>query len=86
MKKYGITLDDYEALSAAQDNRCLICGDAETGGLHVDHDHRTGRVRGLLCGRCNKAIGLFDDDPTRVLAAERYLVDSRNMEERRRPT
>jgi hypothetical protein len=86
VKKYGITLDEYEALSESQNHLCQICGDTEEGGLHVDHDHRTGEIRGLLCGRCNKAIGLFDDDPTRVLAAERYLVQtSRKMKERRPP-
>jgi hypothetical protein len=58
-RKYGITLDDYERMFAAQSGVCAICGEArpEERTLHVDHDHETGIVRGLLCFRCNQAIG-----------------------------
>ncbi len=62
-RKFGLTLEDYDALLAAQHGGCAICGDppAKTA-LHVDHDHETGVVRGLLCFRCNAAIGNLRDD------------------------
>lgn len=79
-KKFGISLDDYDELFAAQDGRCAICRNTETqirgGGprrLAVDHDHSTGQVRALLCSKCNIGIGQFDDDPERMLAAVAYL-------------
>lgn len=72
-RKYGLTLEEYDFLRASQGDRCLICGVGEEGGLHVDHDHRTGRVRGLLCGKCNKAIGLLREDPALFDAASSYL-------------
>lgn len=58
---YGITLDDYDRLHAAQSGKCWICETPETstGTLHVDHCHDTGEVRGLLCGNCNRALGLI---------------------------
>jgi hypothetical protein len=70
-RKYGITLEDFEALLAAQGGGCAICG--REGVDHVDHDHRTGRVRGILCFRCNVALGQLDDDPERLLAALTYI-------------
>ena len=67
-KSYGITLEEYDSLLSQQNNVCGICGKAETrmakGGvreLSVDHCHETGRVRGLLCNKCNIALGHFDD-------------------------
>jgi hypothetical protein len=62
-RKYGITLADYERIALEQNGLCALCGQAETGlqlgrpiRLAVDHDHTTGRVRGLLCRRCNMAL------------------------------
>ncbi|WP_433568063.1 endonuclease VII domain-containing protein (plasmid) [Nocardia sp. CA-151230] len=80
-RKLGLSYDAYLAMRVAQDNRCGICGCFETevhpGGqireLAIDHDHSTGRVRALLCGRCNKALGLMLDDPSRLRAAADYL-------------
>ena len=80
-RKYGITVDEYEARLAAQDGRCAICrrtpgAEAASGRfaeLFVDHDHATGAVRGLLCHGCNAGVGLLGDDPARLLAAADYL-------------
>lgn len=56
-RQLGVTDDEYERLLAAQGGGCAICGSTpKTRRLHVDHDHRTGRVRGLLCMRCNRAL------------------------------
>lgn len=78
--RYGITLPDMLAMSEAQGHRCAICGGVEntqrngrTIHLSVDHSHRTGKVRALLCGPCNKGLGHFKDDIDRMLAAVAYL-------------
>jgi len=77
-RKYLITPDEYEAILTRQDGGCAICRigvDRATRKerLSVDHCHATGRVRGLLCDSCNRAIGLLGDDPDRVSAAAAYL-------------
>lgn len=61
-RKYGLTQNMFEALVLAQLGKCAICQISEGMELHVDHDHRSNKVRGLLCGKCNKAIGLMNDD------------------------
>ena len=75
---YGLTLVQYEAILKAQDGRCAICGTLRSGGigrhLHIDHDHVTGKVRGLLCNACNKGIGFLGDSPAGLWAAEQYLL------------
>lgn len=74
-RTYGITLEEYDEMVAAQGGVCAICG----GGpgryprLCVDHDHETGVIRGLLCNDCNRGIGLLGDNPTTVAAAAAYL-------------
>jgi hypothetical protein len=71
--KYGLTAEDFAKLHEAAGGRCPIC-DVELGeDYHIDHCHETGLVRGLLCKRCNLALGWFDDSPPRVLAAYMYL-------------
>jgi hypothetical protein len=74
-RKYGITLEQYDAMLASQSGGCGICGrdPSDRISLHVDHDHRTGRIRGLLCFPCNNALGDFDDDPSLLRAALRYV-------------
>lgn len=74
-KLYRITLKDYNKLLINQNNKCFICGgvdDKKT--LSVDHDHRTGKVRGLLCIRCNRLLGYARDNPTILHSAELYLL------------
>jgi hypothetical protein len=73
-RKYGLTPEQYDAMLAAQGGVCFICrerpGDLP---LHVDHDHRSGEVRKLLCVRCNNALGLFAESPELFTAAAEYL-------------
>lgn len=72
---YGITIDDFDAMVALQDGRCGICRRETPSegrlGLGVDHDHETGRVRGLLCLRCNTAVEWAE---THREAMERWLA------------
>lgn len=72
---FGITLDVYNLLLERQGGVCAICGAAKRGdrNLVVDHDHDTGSVRGLLCGRCNMGIGLLDNSVEHLRAAADYL-------------
>ena len=73
---YGITLEDYNQMFASQSGRCAICNihEQESGKiLCVDHDHNTGKVRGLLCSKCNAGIGLLGDDPDNLINAANYL-------------
>jgi hypothetical protein len=74
-RRYDIEIAEYKALAEAQGNACAICRTVaeDTWNMQVDHCHVTGKVRGLLCHKCNKGIGLLGDDPTRVAAALRYL-------------
>jgi hypothetical protein len=69
--RYGLTLEEYIKLFKDQDNKCAICGEEKP--LIVDHNHATGKVRGLLCYSCNTAIGLLKDDPAMIFAAYKYL-------------
>jgi len=71
MRRYGLTWHDVRRLEERQGGRCLICG--ETGPLQVDHCHRSGLVRGLLCSSCNLILGHAKDRPDRLLRAVRYL-------------
>ncbi len=85
--RYGITLDDYDRMFAAQGGVCAICSQPASGGikaasrLHVDHCHTTGKVRALLCSTCNLGVGYFADDPDRMIAAAAYLVRHQMMKE-----
>lgn len=72
-RRYGISLAEYNSLLESQSGGCAICGNTDIKALHVDHDHNTNEVRGLLCGQCNRAIGLLGDDYSRVAKAARYL-------------
>lgn len=74
---YGLTLAAFEAMRAAQHEQCAICDQPFTKPPHIDHDHATGRVRGLLCSWCNRALGLMLDDPARLQRAIDYLAQPR---------
>jgi hypothetical protein len=80
---YGITVEEYDGMLAAQDGKCAICRKDEADEqrkdclethFSVDHCHSTGDVRGLLCNSCNLAIGKFSDDPVLLLRAASYLL------------
>jgi hypothetical protein len=73
---FGMTLEDYNTLFTRQDGRCAICGKHQsdfTKALHIDHDHKTGSIRGLLCNECNHGVGNFKDDQTLLQRAIIYL-------------
>ena len=74
---YKLRLSEYDAMLAAQDSRCAVCDTmnprGSSGLFVVDHDHGTGCVRGLLCHRCNMAIGQLGDDPQLLRKAASYL-------------
>jgi hypothetical protein len=74
-RTFGITLEDFEALLVAQGGGCAICGRAAPEGtsLHVDHDHETGVVRGLLCFTCNGALGMFTENEEYLARATDYV-------------
>lgn len=79
-RRRGLSKEQYRRLEIKQDNLCAICRQPETimqgeivKRLCVDHCHQSGRVRGLLCTKCNTGLGLFADDPQRLLAAVAYL-------------
>ncbi len=75
LRKYGITAEDYDRRLEEQGGVCAICKEArpEERTLHVDHDHDTGKIRGLLCFRCNNAIGDLRDDVDLVFRMLDYL-------------
>ena len=75
-RTHGITQADYDAMVEAQKGRCKICGrrPAEGKSFHIDHDHVTGRIRGLLCSSCNHALGLFAESPERLRRAASYVT------------
>jgi hypothetical protein len=72
MKKYGLTPEEYDEMAILQGHSCAICTDSSSK-LHVDHNHATGKIRGLLCNNCNRAIGLLKDDTQVLLNAAEYV-------------
>lgn len=85
-KRFGITLEDYRAMSKAQNHKCAICKNKETAVdgngaerfMPVDHCHKTGKIRALLCSACNKALGGFRDDPELLRKAALYIESFRD--------
>ncbi len=85
---YKITLEDYNCLALQQNGQCAICGGAGTklnqySHIHlvVDHNHKTGKVRGLLCSKCNHLLGNSNDDISILFSAIRYLCGAYAKEE-----
>lgn len=75
LRKFGMTLGQYEEMCEAQEGGCAICRrpPRTDTSLHIDHEHKTGQIRGLLCFSCNAALGYFGDDGDRLVAAAAYL-------------
>lgn len=70
---YGISVKEIARLRKKQRNRCAVCQRVFRKRPHIDHNHETGKVRGLLCGPCNSGIGMLNDCPDRLRAAIEYL-------------
>jgi len=80
-KSYGITIDDFERMDVEQNHLCKICQQPQSGryeNLAVDHCHTTGKVRGLLCDSCNRALGLFKDSVDVLRSAVDYLANQKS--------
>jgi len=78
LRRYGVTRQWYEETLASQRGCCAICKATEVKRrghthFHVDHDHTTGEVRGLLCDLCNRGLGYFKDDKNLLTSASEYL-------------
>lgn len=79
IRKYGISLDQWQGLFNTQDGCCAICSKHQSElkqTLNVDHSHKTGIIRGLLCSKCNAAIGLLQDSSRIAKKAMEYLNDN----------
>lgn len=79
LELYNLTPDDYNQMFEAQEGKCLICGTHQSDlkkKLFVDHCHTTGKVRGLLCHKCNSGIGYLNDDLLLVTRAMEYLQEA----------
>lgn len=82
--KYGLTVDQFDSMLDQQSGKCAICG-ADFAFLEgdqnlrprIDHCHETGEVRGLLCNKCNRALGLFADDEEILRRALKYIQESK---------
>lgn len=78
LRNFGINLSQYNQLFTEQEGCCAVCKKHQINfsrALAVDHCHTTGKIRGLLCGNCNRAIGLLQDSSTVVAQAALYLMD-----------
>lgn len=76
--RYGITMGEFKALWEKQKGFCAICEEVlDKNKYRIDHDHASGKVRGLLCSSCNAAIGLLKDSPEIISNAARYVEDAR---------
>jgi len=72
---YNMTIEEYDEMNRIQSGKCLICGKKGGKRLHVDHDHDTGKIRGLLCHKCNTGIGMLGDNVQNLLSAAEYLKE-----------
>lgn len=79
---YDITIEDYNKMFAEQEGKCKICGAHQTEfekKLGVDHNHKTGKIRGLLCDNCNIGIGNLNHNPLILIKASKYLSKNDNI-------
>ena len=76
LKKYGLDRQSYQELLIKQKGKCVLCLREFSSTPHIDHDHETGKVRGLLCYPCNSGLGQFEDDIDRLKRAIKYLKQS----------
>jgi hypothetical protein len=79
--QFALTPEQWQAMREAQGHRCAICQSALGTGrsVAVDHCHETGLVRGILCSKCNLGLGHFKDNPETLIAAARYIAESRRQ-------
>lgn len=79
-RKYGVSVQQFEEMLEQQGGGCAICGGGQDDKrqMHVDHDHVTGAVRGILCTYCNPGLGYFRDSPELLLRAIYYLAETRD--------
>jgi ribosomal protein L34E len=85
-KSYGITIEEYNKMFTNQNGCCAICkvhiteiNQKRKKHLSIDHNHRNGKIRGLLCDKCNRGIGLLQDDVQILLNAFNYLNNQQNI-------
>ena len=81
-RNYGITLKEHQQMFDQQQGVCAICkneGDGKWKKLCVDHDHKTGKVRGLLCSNCNRMLGLVGDNINALTNAVSYLKKHKDL-------
>lgn len=73
-RRYNITLETKRIMWGNQNGVCFICGKhSPFEDMHLDHNHKTGKIRELLCGKCNLFLGVIENNPTRVFVAYKYL-------------
>ena len=75
IREYNIDLDTFKSMLKKQNNKCVICGNEfkNSKSIHVDHNHKTGNVRELLCSKCNTGLGMFYDNIESLANAIKYL-------------
>jgi hypothetical protein len=78
LRKFGLTTEQVESMFSSQGGHCAICKNPNIK-LCVDHDHTTNKIRGILCSKCNSAIGLLQDSAEVILAAYNYLKEHNNF-------
>ena len=76
IKSYGISEEEFTAMLEAQNYRCAICGTEDWGrpSPSIDHDHKTGKVRALLCNRCNRVLGLAEESAVLLEKMSKYIL------------
>lgn len=86
IKKYGLKKEDYDKMNFQQKGRCAICGKVntrkgETIALGIDHNHKTGKIRKLLCNRCNVLLGMIHENVSLLAKIQKYLSKNKNIKE-----